>query len=581
MKKTKIALKPYLDTITGYCDTLSNEELADIVVNLAKDIPTAGRIEFLDKFESYLPGRRRKSATKPKADPVEQILSDIEALKESIAERIESIEDGSYWDDPDDWDHDGYYDDEGPESIGDDHSDELVSYFEIAADMFLDDNLRDAREVYAALFAMIEEIDEHEYLSLGFEFDIREARARYCRCVYETSDRAKRIDDFAANMETDVHSPYDANQYDENYPLLQDVIDAKPGKMRDMESFLPAWKRLLAKKGLNARPAVLLLEAVNQLEGIGGVAKLARKWKNTQPQGYLYWLDLLKQEKDDTGIIKVSKEGLKVLEEGRYREHVAEFLIDAAVELKNPQNLLFGKRERLFSHAADQNLLDLVDEAIVQDVRDTELHGVIQFFKSIKSEDSDPNALYIRTLLMSGKLNDAYSKVRKDKSVGWSYGSNAGMVFGSILSMVADHPEEAGTINTLLRAYANKTSVYAERIIVEDGTGATFYEEIVKGLKQKRFTKAKKAEYLAWAERIGKNRIDHIVSNMHRRAYGRAAQVLGSLAETYAAMGQESKAQTILRKYYAEKYSRFSAFRREVKAVVEDSKLLRKLGFLT
>lgn len=335
------------------------------------------------------------------------------------------------------------------------------------------------------------------------------------------------------------------------------------------------------KKGLKARPAVLLLEAVNQIEGIDGVAKLARKWKNSQPQGYLYWLDILKQKEDRKGIVRIGKEGLKALENGRYREHVAEFLIDAALKLKNPKNLLFGKRERFFSHATDQNLLDLIGEAIIQNVRDAELNTVIQFFKACKSKDMDQNALHIKSLLMSGKLNDAYNKVKKDKSVGWSYGSNAGVVFGSILSVIADYSEKAGTINALLRAYANKTSVYAMRIIVEDGQGTTFYEEIVKGLEQRRFTKVKKAEYLAWAERIGKNRIEHIVSNKHRRAYERAAQVLGSLAETYAEMGQERKARTILLRYYAEKYNRFSAFRREVESVVEDSKLLRKVGLLT
>jgi len=40
MKKSKIALKPYLDTVVGYCDTLSNEELTDIIIRLAKDVST-------------------------------------------------------------------------------------------------------------------------------------------------------------------------------------------------------------------------------------------------------------------------------------------------------------------------------------------------------------------------------------------------------------------------------------------------------------------------------------------------------------------------------------------------------------
>jgi hypothetical protein len=56
--------------------------------------------------------------------------------------------------------------------------------------------------------------------------------------------------------------------------------------------------------------------------------------------------------------------------------------------------------------------------------------------------------------------------------------------------------------------------------------------------------------------------------------------VLGSLAEVYMRMGQESKAPKILHSYYSEKYNRFSAFRKEVKAVVKASDLLRNSGFL-
>ena len=180
---------------------------------------------------------------------------------------------------------------------------------------------------------------------------------------------------------------------------------------------------------------------------------------------------------------------------------------------------------------------------------------------------------------MLGKLSDAFAMVKKEKSVGWSYGSNAGVVFGSALSVIANYSEKAGTIRTLLSGYADHRLIYSEKISNDDGTGTSFYEEILEGLKQRKFTKSQTAEYLAWAEKIGKSRIDHIVSNKHRRAYERAAQVLGSLAETYAATGQISKAIKILHKYYNEKYNRFSAFRREVKAVVKGSELLKNCGF--
>jgi len=576
VKKSKIALKPYLDTIAGYCSNLSNQELTDILLRLARDVPTSGRVSFLGKIESYLPGRR--STVMPDTDPVEQILEDIEALKESIEERIRSIEDGSYWDDPDVWADDGYYEEE-PDYISEDQNEELGSFFDDAESLFLDDRLEDARKVYGALFKLVDDIKEEAYFSPRDEIDIREARARYCRCVYETSNTDKRLDEFIGAMEVDMFNLYNENEYDEDYPLMQDVIDAKPGEMKNLESFLPSWKKALIKRGTKGRPAGLLLETVNRLEGINGVSRLAKKWKNSQPQGYLFWLNILKKENDQKGIIRVSIEGLKTLKEGKSREHVAEFMIDAAKELNDAKYILLGKRERFFSDMSDQNLLDLVDEATTQGKRDNELDTVIKFFEGRKAIDEEKD-LYARALLMSGNLNSAFALAKNEKGVGWSSGNNAGVVFGAVLSILADHSEKAGTIKTLLKDYANETSIYSERFSTDDGKGTSFYDEIIKGLTQNKETKSQAAGYLSWAEKIGKRRIEHIVSNKHRRAYERAAKVLGSLAEAYMAMGQKSKAAKILHKYYSEKYNRFSAFRREVKAVVKDSDILRDTGFL-
>jgi len=576
MREAKIALKPYLDSIAGYCDTLSNQELTDIIIGLAKDVPTSGRVEFLKKMESYLPGRRR--AVMAEVGPVEQILDGIEALRESIEERITSIEDGTYWDDSGGWGDDEYYDDD-PDYIGDDHVEELESFFDDAESLFMADRLEHARKVYGALFGLINDIKEDAYFSRSPERDIRESRARYCRCVYETSEPDKRLDEFVAAMEVDVLDPYSENEYNEEYPMMQDVIDAKPGEMEDMESFLPAWKKVLTAKGTKCRPAVLLLETVNRLEGISGVSRLAKKWKNTQPHGYLFWLNILKKQNDQKGIIRVSTEGLKGLKEGRSRERVAEFMVDAAEELNDAKHLLLGKRERFFSYMSDQNLLDLVGEATKQNARDREIDAVINFFKARKSLDEE-KGLYIKALLMSGELSTTVSMVKNEKSVGWSYGSSAGVVFGSVLSVLAGHSEKSGAIKTLLKGYANSLSVYSERFSIDEATSTYFYDEIIKGLKQKKNTKSQADESLSWAEKIGKKRIDHIVSNKHRGAYERAAQVLGCLAEAHIAMGEKSKAARIMRKYYNEKYSRFSAFRREVKAVVTDSDLLRSSGFL-
>ena len=577
MREAKIALRPYLDSIAGYCDTLSNNELTDIIIGLAKDVPTSGRVEFLKKVESYLPGRR--SVVMPEAGPVEQILDDIEALKESIEERIASIEDGTYWDEPGDWGDNEYYDDD-PDYIDGDQVQELESFFDDAENLFMHDRLKDAQKVYGSLFSLINDIEEDAYFSLGPEQDIRESRARYCRCVYETSEPDKRLDEFVAAMELDVSDPYNENEYNENYPMMQDVIDTKPGEMESMDSFLPAWKKVLTVKGTRARPAVLLLETVNRLEGVNGVSRLAKKWKNTQPQGYLFWLNILKKENDQKSIIRVSKEALKALKKGTFRERVAEFIIGAAEELNDAKHLLLGKRERFFSYMNDQNLLDLVAEATKQNARDKEIDAVIDSFKGQKSlyEEKD---LYVRALLMSGDLHTAVSKTKNEKAVGWSGSSSAGTVFGAVLSVLAGHSEKATTIKTILRGYANSVSVYSGRFSIDKATTTSFYDEIIKGLKQKKNIEALAAQSHSWAEKIGKKRIEHIVSNKYRGAYERAALVLCSLAETYMAMGETNKAKRLLRRYYYEKYNRFSAFRSEVRAVIRNSDLLSEPDLLS
>ena len=98
--------------------------------------------------------------------------------------------------------------------------------------------------------------------------------------------------------------------------------------------------------------------------------------------------------------------------------------------------------------------------------------------------------LYARALLMSGNLISAFALAKNEKGVGWSSGNNAGVVFGAVLSVLADHSEKAGTIKTLLKDYANKKSIYSERFSTDDGKGTSFYDEIIKGLTQNKEAKS-------------------------------------------------------------------------------------------
>jgi hypothetical protein len=357
------------------------------------------------------------------------------------------------------------------------------------------------------------------------------------------------------------------------------VIDASAEKMEDLDAFLRKWKIHMSKQEpFHDRTADLLLEVTYGLDGLEGVSRLAETWKAKQPRGYVFWLRRLKEQKEWKAIVKASPKALEVLGKGKYRERVSEFLIEAASALNDADRTLTGKRERFFSRLCDQNLRDLFAEAIAQNARERELETVLGFLDGLDKAEQ-PDAFRVRLLLMAGRLNDAFNLVKRERGIGWSTG-NAGVVFGSILSVAADHSNKAGTIKKLLEAYAERTAVPSFRMVITDSRSTmSFYDEIIRGLKMNPPPGLELEEMLSWAKKIGESRITSIVSNKYRGAYDRAAQVLGCLAEAQIVMEKKDRATKLLRTFYTEKFNRHSAFRKEVRLVVTSSDLLKRLGF--
>jgi hypothetical protein len=200
-------------------------------------------------------------------------------------------------------------------------------------------------------------------------------------------------------------------------------------------------------------------------------------------------------------------------------------MIGAGTALGDLNTILLGKRECFFARPNEPSMLHLLDEAILQNTRSREL---------------------------------------------------------AVLASITADAKEANTINRMLKEYADESRLYFG-YYTEPGSSETkpktkSSEEIKKGLTGYCPPESNLKKYLAWADKIGQSRIEHIVSNKHRRAYDRAAQVLGALMETYSTIGEKSKAKELFTSFYHEKFNRFSAFRKEVKWVVSLSQVLKKLN---
>lgn len=569
------ALRPYLEMIEKQCRALDRENLIQLILTMAKQVDPGKRTDFLVNFQSHLPTAKKEKS----ADTVNpaQLQAELEELRESVRTRIISIEDGSYWDDPDEEDWDSYHLDTEPEPLNYEQTASFNDFFSEADHHFLHGDKTKAKMIYKELFAIIAEIEDYDF-SIDLEINLREERARLARCEYELSSGEYRLEVMLSTMGANP-SENDLSVFSlQKLPLLQDVRDAETADLADFDSFLTVWRQALAKQPCRQnRVADLLLEAALLQNGSEAVGELARAWKNEQPRGYLFWLRQLEKEENWPALRDAGLEALSVLTADSNRFKATDFLIAAGQSLGDHTTILAGFRERFRSKPGDSTLLDLLAEADRQQRRTEELDKVCAFCGQIAPKVGE-KFLLVKALLMAGRFDQAFAHCQKDKIVGWSY-SATGLLFAGVLYLLCDGEASCDLILQLLEDYGGGDTIffdsYSPRLIGKNSSAA---EQIRQGLRLVDKTTIDLDSYRKWAGTIGEQRVNHIVSNTHRGAYDRAAKVLGALAETMVVTGDKKKAQALLQEYCKVLYTRHSAFRREVRKAVDSSRILAGMG---
>lgn len=162
-----------------------------LVLGLALKVEPWRRKEYLDTLLSILPEAEQQDNGLA-GDACTDLILQISRLSEEVRHRLESIEDGSYWDDPDETDWDAHYsDDDSPEPLSAEQQDELCEYFSEAGEWYVSGDKESARRMYENLFSLVDEVSAFDYLP-DMEIDLREARARYVRCAYDLEQPAQR-----------------------------------------------------------------------------------------------------------------------------------------------------------------------------------------------------------------------------------------------------------------------------------------------------------------------------------------------------------------------------------------------------
>ena len=198
----------------------------------------------------------------------------------------------------------------------------------------------------------------------------------------------------------------------------------------------------------------------------------------------------------------------------------------------------------------------------------------LAFLRSSRPPDGTP--LLVKMLLMAGRLREAFDTARDEPALGWSYGQSAGgVLFAGIVSFLClERIQAAPTVRRLLCR-----NVDGDRHEEESGAaaGVSVSREILEGLQGTTASQEELSQYRAWATSIGRKRIEQIVSNRHRGAYGRAAEVLGSLAELCALVGEAQQGRELIDEYRNRRFNRYVSFRRELDSVIASSATLKRI----
>lgn len=557
-----IALKTYLDEVKNICDELSRGKLSDFIIEMAKSISSKERNKFLQKLKKH-----SVDESEIPTDNQRMILNRINELREDIIERQKSIDDGSFYEDY-------YYDEEEADPISEEQKNELEHLFYDAEKLFLANKLDNARDIYEALISLFYMSDkEEEWLDLDLkEVDIKwkETLANYCRCVYETSLPENKIENMIKALK--IHLPQfdrDFNLEEEVYPLLQDVYDAKVAVPENWTDFLNELKPALRGK-TNNRAFVLLLEIIDKTDGLSEVETEVKQYKISA--GYLYLLDKLVKNQEWDKISNTAQEAINNISD-KLRLGAAEILIFTAEKLEDQQLLLKGKREVFFSESNNKTLQLLLEEAKKQGLKKEELEKVIKFL----NKKSRLVSIKIEAMLMLGQIDNALEIVKKGPKLGWSSRRDLGLSFSGILIALSNADIKTNTQSNLLKNYIESEFSYSKYVETYDEQNF-ICQELYEGLKNVKLGDSKEKELFLTLETLGKSRIDEIVSNKHRRAYKRAAEVLGALAEYYLIKNDKQKATSLITEFRNQKYKRYPAFRSEIDSVAKDSALLKALS---
>jgi len=593
MPRPLIALKPYLDQIRQACEKCSHDDLVVAILKLAAAQPPGGREAFLIQIRTIL--CKDRISTRP-ADESAELLAEINALVEQISQRMDAINDGSIYEEPDDWEDEyeerDYCWDDDPPPMTDAQRQDAEMLFARVDGLFLDSQFATAAKAYGKLLKLFE-MDYVPDLALPVE----EARARYYRSLLESTPARKRARVLRDAM-LGENQPSGWRRIREA-PRLRGILDSAGGTMTSWDAFLPEWKKAIARE--TGEYAVWLkTEAIDMTEGLGGLEQFALEQSDKEPLGFMAWIEAAQREGQWSEARRACIEALACVchrsagrhiqdDPGLYRVEFAEALLQVGRQLNDPETILRACQEIFNEIPTDANFGRLLQQADVLGRREETLAWTCEQL----DKSGGAAALRMKAELLRGHWAAVIGLAQRHKPspLGWSStDSPEGLYVAAVLAgLCGEAIAEAPAAGALLHRYADAQSHHwrFEEMMDDWDEEAEDLAEAHAGIKtipqhddklpDKFFSEAILAaiahsplpsgdwkRYFDKVKTRGEARIKAILDGHKRGAYDRAAELLMALVQTQSLRGERAQADRMLEEYTKVRYNRFVAFKKEL-----------------
>ena len=593
MSKPLIALKPYLDQIRQACEKCSQDDLVAAILKLAAAQPPGAREAFLIQIRTIL--RKDRISTRP-ADESAELLAEIDALVEQVSQRMDAINDGSIYEEPDDREDEceerDYDWDEEPQPMTGSQRQDAEMLFARVDGLFLDRQFAIAAKAYSKLLKLF----EMDYVP-DLAVPVEEARARYYRSLLESTPASKRARVLRDAM-LGENQPSGWRRIREA-PRLREILDSAGGPMASWDAFLPDWKKAIAKE--TGEYAVWLkTEAIDMAEGLGGLEQFALQQSGKEPLGFMAWIEAAQREGQWSEARRACIEALACVyhrspgqhiqdDPGRYRVEFAEALLQVGRQLNDPETILRACQEVFNEIPTDANFGRLLQQADVLGHREETLAWTCEQME----KSGGPAALRMKAELLRGHWAAVIGLAQKHKPspLGWSSPeSPEGLYVAAVLAgLCGEAIAEAPAASALLHRYADAQSHHwqfeemmddwdeEDEDFAEAHGGVKTIPQHDDKLPDKFFSEAILAAIAHsplpsgdWKRHFDKvktraeARIKAILDGHKRGAYDRAAELLMALVQTQSLRGERAEAGRMLEEYTKVRYNRFVAFKKEL-----------------